>query len=241
MVSTTAKTDDSAAGSVDLGGSSYRPGPLGATGSVAGTIKLDGTPPPGPAKTTIDEPVCGTKSDSPVTVAPKTGALSNAIVWVADVKTGKPFPMDKRAELATQRCELEPRVQAVVLGATVNVFNDDKSLHRLVFTPIGTHDTLTVMPFFNTGQVVASELLSKSSGIVEVRCARHPWMRGYIAVFDHPYFAVTESDGSFKIDSLPPGTYRMMVWHEGMAKPVEQRVTVAANGTAKVNLGVQVR
>jgi hypothetical protein len=94
------------------------------------------------------------------------------------------------------------------------------------------------MEFFNVGQVVASERLAKEPGIVEVRCTQHPWTHGYIAVFDHPYFAVTDDDGSFKMDSLPPGTYKMMVWHEGMAKPVEQQVQVGPNGAAKVDLSV---
>lgn len=236
---TTAKTDDSAAGSVDLGSNSYRPGTLSAVGSVAGTVKLDGAPPPDTTRVTVDQAICGTKTDPELTVS-KGSAVSNAVVWIADVKTGKPLPVDKRAELSAQKCLLDPRVQAVVVGTTVNVFNDDRLLHRFVFIPLGTHDTLTVMPFFNVGQVVASERLAKTPQIVEIRCTRHPWTRGYIAVFDHPYFAVTDGDGNFKIDSLAPGTYKMMVWHEGMTQPAAQQVQVAANGTAKVDLAIHV-
>jgi hypothetical protein len=235
------EANQSAAGSVDLGGSLYRPGPLSAVGSVAGIIKLDGAAPPDPPPITIDQAVCGTSQENPVTVAPKTGTLSNAVVWIAGVSTGKPLPPDKRAELSTEKCILDPRVQGVVVGSTVNVFNDDRLLHKLVFTPIGSRDTLIVMPFFNTGQVVATDRLTKHASIVEVRCVQHPWMRGYLAVFDHPYFAVTDNDGSFKIDSLAPGSYRMMVWHEGMAKPIERQVQIAANGTAKVDLAVRVQ
>lgn len=158
------------------------------------------------------------------------------VVWIKDASTGKPFPVDKRADLSSDDCVLDPLVQAVVVGTTFNVFNDDKEIHRFVFTRAGTHDTLTVMPFFNSGQVVASERLAKVPGIVDVQCARHPWMHGYIAVFDQPYFAVTDERGRFAIDSLPPGSYTVLAWREGMASPSSQAVRVAANGTATIDL-----
>jgi hypothetical protein len=234
----TAKRGDSAAGTVDLGGAAYKPEPLTAVGSIAGTIKLDGPPRKDTVPVTLDQPVCGASAEGPVVATDK--GLSNAVVWIADMKTGKPLPISKRIDLSSEDCMLDPRVQAAVVGTTVNVTNDDKLLHKLVFMPIGTNDTLTKMPFFNNGQVVASELLAKKSGIVEARCALHPWTHAYIAVFDHPYFAVTGADGSFKIDSLPPGTYKMMVWHEGAAKPAEQQVVVAAGGAAKVDVAVKI-
>ena len=162
--------------------------------------------------------------------------LAGSVVWIADVKAGKAMPVEKRADLASEDCLLDPRVQAVVVGTTINVENDDKMLHKLVFTKLGTHDTLTVTPFFNAGQIVATERLAKTTGIVEVRCAQHPLTRAYVAVFDHPYFAVTDRNGTFKIDSLPPGTYKMMVWREGMVKPVEQQIQIAAGGMAKADL-----
>ena len=236
-VSSTPRTRDSSDGSVDLGGKGYTPAAMSRAGSLAGTITLEGNLIADSAQVTLDQPVCGTR----VRGAVETGAqrsLSNAIVWIADVKTGKPLPIEKRVELSSEDCTIDPRVQGAVVGSTVNVFNDDKLLHRLVFFRAGTNDTLVVMPFFNVGQVVASEKLAKASGIVEVRCTRHPWMRGYLAVFDHPYFAVTEKDGRFAIDSLPPGNYKLMVWHEGLAKPIERSVTVQPGATGKVDVAV---
>ena len=235
-----AKTDDSAAGTVDLGTGSYKPGSVSAPGNVTGMIKLDGVVPP-PPEVTTDQKVCGAKGDNPVETSAKTGGLGGVVVWIADVATGKQLPIEKRTSVSSEHCALDPRVQAVTVGTTVNVFNDDKLLHKLVFIRAGTHDTLTEMPFFNEGQVVASEKLAKESGIVEVRCIQHPWTRAYISVFDHPYFAVTEDDGTFKIDSLPPGKYTVNVWHEGMTKPAQQTVQIAANGTAKVDLSVKLQ
>lgn len=236
---TSAKTDDSAAGTVDLGGAPYKPEAIAAPGSVSGTITLTGGARTDTIPVTVDQPVCGKSVDGPVSATAK--GLSNSVVWIADVKTGKPLPEARRSDLSSEDCVLDPRVQAAVVGTTVNVTNDDKLLHKLIFTPIGTHDTLTVMPFFNNGQVVPSERLAKTPGIVEVRCALHPWTHAYIAVFDHPYFAVTGDDGSFKIDSLPPGSYKMMVWHEGAAQPVAQQIQVTANGSAKIDVALPLK
>lgn len=223
---------------MDLGGVTYTPGALAATGSVQGTITLAGGPRIDVVHVAIDSAFCGTTAEGAV-IATANG-LSNAVVWIAGITSGKALPVMRRIDLASEDCALDPRVQATVVGATVNVTNADKLLHKLVFTPIGTHDTLTVMPFFNNGQVVPSERLTKRSGIVEVRCAFHPWTRAYIAVFDHPYFAVTNANGAFTIDSLPPGSYRMMVWHEGAARPVEQQITVAANATARADVALTI-
>lgn len=230
----TPKAEQPSIGAIDLRAGSYRPGTLSAVGSVAGTIKFAGVPPADSVMITKDQQVCGPKTEGPIEATSK--GISNAVVWIADVKTGKPLPIEKRVELGSEDCVIDPRVLGVVVGTTVNVVNDDRLIHRLVFTR--GSKTLTVMPFFNTGQMVASELLAKTPGIVEVRCVQHPWTRGYIAVFNHPYFAVTDRNGGFKIDSLAPGTYRMMVWHEGMTKPVTQQLQVAANGTSKVELAI---
>jgi len=227
------KTGDSASGTVDLSTGSYKAAPLAAMGTLAGTVTVQGGAAVDSIAVEKQGEVCASRNRRNVTPTKPAG---ETVVWIADVKTGKSLPIEKRAELSSIDCVLEPPVQAVVVGTTVNVFNDDRSIHRLAFFRIGTHDT--VMPFFNLGQVVASERLAKQPGIVEVRCKQHLWTRGYIAVFDHPYFAVAEDDGSFKIDSLPPGNYRVMAWHPGLTKPVEQRVQVAANGTAKLTFSL---
>jgi hypothetical protein len=236
---TSAKTDDSAAGTVDLGGAPYTAEAVTAPGTVTGTISLTGAPRMDTVPVTVDQPVCGQSAAGPVSATAK--GLSNSVVWIADITKGKALPESRRIDLSSEDCGLDPRVQAAVVGTTVNVTNADRLLHKLIFTPIGTHDTLTMMPFFNTGQVVPSERLAKVPGIVEVTCVMHPWTRAYIAVFDHPYYAVTDDDGKFTIDSLPPGSYKMMVWHEGAAQPVEQQIQVAPNGSAKVDVALTIK
>ena len=234
-----ARINDSAAGAVDLASPAYKPSSLSAIGAVTGTIKLDGVAKVDTTPITIDQKVCGTRVPSSIDATP-TG-LGDVIVWIADAKAGKALPVERRIELSSEDCQLDPRVQATVSGSTVNVFNDDKALHKLVFLDAATGDTIQRMPFFNSGQVVASEKLAHAVGIVEVRCVQHPWSRAFIATFDHPYFAVTEKDGKFRIDSLPPGKYTLSVWHEGMKEPMSQPVQIGAGGEAKLDLAVKLQ
>lgn len=222
---TTAQKTGEASSTIDLGADAYKPGALTTSGGVKGTITLGASVVVDSMPITNDQSICGTSAHLSAEIGAKR-QLANALVWVAGVSTGKSLPVERRLEVASEDCEIDPRVQGTVEGAAVNVFNDDKVIHRLVFLRAGTNDTLVVTPFFNIGQVVATEKLAKEPGVVEVRCVQHAWTRGYVAVFDHPYFAVTEKDGRFSIGSLPPGSYRLMVWHEGMAKPREQAVTI---------------
>jgi plastocyanin len=224
---------DTARSTIALGlGAPYAVANLSSYGAVAGTLRVADSAAFGDsAAATVPECVPRGRRSVPLPVSRRFG---NTIVWIADAKSGKPLPIEKRAEISSDNCVLDPRVQAVTVGTTVNVINDDKVLHKLIFTKFGTHDTLVVAPFFNSGQIVATERLAKTPGMVEVKCVDHPWEHGYIAVFDHPYFAVTEDNGTFKIDSLPPGSYKVMIWREGLSKPVEQQVQVAAGGTAAI-------
>ena len=245
-----AKVDDSSSGEIDLRTVPYHVANLSAMGSVTGTIRsavdtvsadsastgADARPatPDTFTSSAPEAPDCVQKSIA--SIAAKARVFARSIVWIAGVNAGKPLPVDRRADLSSEHCLLDPNVQAVVVGTTMNVINDEKVLHKLVFTKLGTHDTLTITPFFNAGQMVASERLAKAAGIVEVRCTRHPWTRAYIAVFDHPYFAVTERLGNFKIDSLPPGSYKLMIWSPGDAKPVERQVQITAGGQTRIDV-----
>jgi hypothetical protein len=90
------------------------------------------------------------------------------------------------------------------------------------------------MPFTNDNELVASERLSKTPGIVEVRCAQHPQERAYIAVFDHPYFGVGTSGATLMLDSMPAGDYTVMTWREGMSAPSATPTKIAATGQTQV-------
>ena len=227
---------DSSGGTVALGiGSATAYRPTGAAGGeVAGIITLQGSPTDSVVAVGKDAKVCGDSAAVNET-ATNGSSLANVLVWVDDVSTGKPLPEVRRETLTIERCRFVPRIMAVVAKTTINVFSRDPLTHWPKFYREGGEEPIESIHTVDAGQVVPSEKIAAQPGIVEVRCAEHPFARAYIAVFDHPYFALTDDQGAFKIDGLPAGTYNVKVWRERLAKPMEQRVVVGPGGTAHLN------
>lgn len=215
---------------------------LGSIGAIEGTVEIDGEPPPDSVVTpTVDQEPCGTGFPDSSIVRRGT-ALGTAVVWLTDVKEGKTLPVERRTEIVNQDCRLVPRVQAVVVGTTVNVRNEDRLAHTTRFVRGGAGgDTLARIPLTDDGQVVPNEHLAAKSGLVAATCVQHPWTRGFIAVFESPYFAITDSSGGFRLDSIPPGTYHLRVWHERSTSTIERDVTVSASGISRVDVKVPLR
>ena len=233
---------ESSAGTVELGieKSAYKTGPVASGVQLTGQVAATGVLTDSMVAVARDQRVCG---DSALArqVTLDGSSLSNALVWVEGVATGKPLPEVRRSTVTIEKCSFDPKVTAIVAGSTVNVFSRDRASHHVRFyregkgTPVA--DLLTV----DAGQVVPSEHIAAEPGIVEARCEAHPWVRAYVAVFDHPYFAITDAKGAFAIDQLPAGTYTVKVWHEGMTQPAEQRVTLGAGGTGSVQMQVALK
>jgi carboxypeptidase family protein len=236
-----AKTAKSSAGVIALPSVPYKPVALSSVGAITGTIEIDGDAPADSIVTPPrDQEVCGTGyPDS--SVVRHGNLLANAVVWLTDVKQGKELPVERRTEIINEECRLTPRVQAVVAGTTVNVRNEDRLAHTTRFLLGGAGgDTLARIPLTDDGQVVPNEHIAAKAGLIAVTCAQHAWTRGFIAVIESPYFAVTDQSGTFRLDSIPPGRYHLRVWHERGA-PVEQDVDVTPEGTSKVAVKVKLR
>jgi hypothetical protein len=231
-----------AAGSIELRSEPYRPVTLGSFGAITGTVEIDGEIPGDSIVTpTVDREICGAAyPDS--SIVHQGNALANVVVWLADVKEGKALPIERRTEIVNEDCRLVPRLQAVVAGTTVNVRSEDRLAHTTRFVRGGAGgDTVAVIPLTDDGQVVPNEHIAAKAGLIAATCLQHPWTRGFIAAFESPYFALTEQSGTFRIDSVPPGTYRLVAWHERGQSQVEQQVTVSAGATSTVDLKVRLR
>jgi hypothetical protein len=214
---------------------------MAAVGTIMGSVWIDGDL-PGDTVVTVnmDEPICGSGFPNPALVHTDS-ALGNVLVWLTDVQEGKPLPIERRTELLNEHCQLTPRVQGVVVGTTVNVRSDDRLPHTTVLLRAGSTDTLARIPLTDDGQVVPNEKLATKPGMIEGRCVQHPWTRGYLGVFGHPYFAVTEAAGTFRMDSVPPGKYHLVAWHERGSDRIEKDVEVKAGESAEVALKVKLR
>lgn len=212
----------------------YRVVSVARSGAIIGKVTLASPP---PADSVFQPPadvaeLCGPTRRVEL-VDHRGELLENVVIWLADARSGKALPIERRYEITNTDCALEPRVQAAVVGGMINVRNADRSAHRTIFELGG--DTLATVRESEAGQVVPTEKALARRGLVEVVSGTYPWSRAWIRVFDHPYFAVTNRDGTFTIDSVPPGSYRLVAW-EARLGTREREVTVQAATDSRVDL-----
>ena len=212
----------------------YQSDPAVSGAAITGTITAPASLTAGsPIATGRDSTMCG-PSVADESVVRQGNGLGGVVVWLDDIRRGRPLPLERRLELESDKCRLMPRVQAGVVGSAVNVIAHDDFRQHLRFLAGGEHEPRATVLLGEYEQVIPTERPFAEPGLVLVRDADHAWPTAYLAVFDHPYFAVTAPNGTFRIDGVPPGRYRLKVWHE-RAKVVEQTVDVGAGG-ATVNL-----
>ena len=229
----------SAPGDVLLGAaaSGYTVANVAAPGSVTGSVTLKyALPPVAPTLTGRDSAICG-QSIPDESVQLQGMNLAGVVVWLDGVKSGKALGLERRLELESLHCKLTPRVQVAATGSSVNILGHDALRQHLRFTATGETAPRANILLGSGEQVIPTDLPFKSAGMIAVRDAEHPWTRAYIAVFEHPYFAVTGANGSFSIEGVPAGTYTLRTWHErtGLSS---QPVVVTASGEVKVTVAL---
>lgn len=203
----------------------YVPSAVPSDAAIGGTVMLAGDAPPRAViRPTMDQRVCGTELADP-TLSVRNGRLADVVVWLDDVRSGRALPLARRYDVAHSGCQLRPRVQAVLAGGTLNVRNLDPMPQRTRVTRDGSLEVVAIIEHTGFGQVVPDDRVLARPGLLELTSDMHPWSRGWIAVFDHPYFDVTTADGQFSLEGVPPGTYELVAWHERLGR-IERRVTV---------------
>ena len=201
-------------------------------GSIHGEISFAGTlPESNRIKVTKDQDYCGEFIPDETYLVGAAGTLKNVVVFL-DKAPATPAPWGKEHILENSGCRFVPRILAMMKGERLVTKNSDTKLH-IVHSYLDKRTVFNVSLPFRGHTLEVTRRIDKM-GILQVNCDTHAWMRGYIHVFDHPYFAVSEERGSFTIPDVPPGRYILKAWHE-MAGTQAREVTVPDQGKVKID------
>ncbi len=171
-------------------------------------------------------------------VDPKSKGIAGALVYLVKPSGANPGAVAAllkerpKAVLDQKGCEFFPYIQGIHQDQTLEIKSSDSVGHNVRYTPF-TNPPLNRMMAAGDSMDVKFEAERRP---IMVACDIHPWMRSYIAVFDHPFFAVSGKDGEFEIHGVPAGTQNLVVWQEkvGWINPGKAKgtpVVVAADAT----------
>lgn len=201
------------------------------SGFIVGTVG-GGAPRDTSITPTHDRGVCRPFTQS--LVPSRDGGVGNSVVWLVGVARGPKNDAPRRVRVLLDGCRLEPRVQRIATGGTAMITSRDAMMTRLQFLDVGANaPTRGTVLLSDAGQVVPTSDAARVPGLVQIRDDLHPWVRAYLAVSSHPFVAVTEADGRFRFDGIPPGRYVLMIWHERFGTR-QQRVKVDGNVETRV-------
>jgi len=212
---------------------------------ISGKVILKGTPPP---EITID-PIaadvnCGKLHTGPVTtrhyLVSKDGGLANVMVFIKSGLEGKNFPPPAGDVILDQTgCLYEPYVLGLMVNQKLKIRNSDGFMHNV-------HALAKTNAEFNFAQPtkgqVNEKIFNKPEFMIQFKCDVHGWMFAYVGVFEHPYFAVTDKDGNFKISGVPNGKYTLEAYHVKTHRGksgVTQEITVS--GDTKADFTIELK
>ena len=202
--------------------------PDDAQASLTGVVKFNGTAPK-PARIDMSaDPNCAKAHPTPATtedvVVGDNGGLANVVIYVSDGLTSHTFqPPQQPAVFEQKGCQYKPHVLAMQANQKLDVVNSDETTHNIHPNPNNNREWNMTQPH----GMPLEQTFTREEIAIPVKCNIHPWMRGYIAVFKHPYFVVSDKNGSFSLKDLPPGTYTITAWQEKLGT-LNQKITVGA-------------
>jgi plastocyanin len=203
------------------------------SGTIQGVVAYTDGDPDTPIKMDAD-PVCAGLHDSPVMtehVVTADGKLANVFIYIKSGLSGTYKAPAQAVLLDQQGCQYHPHILAAMVGEPFKIRNSDPTLHNI-------HALPTKNTEFNQGQpfqgMEMEHTFDMPEVMIRIKCDVHPWMNGYMAVMDNPFYAVSAPDGTFSIKNVPAGTYTLEAWHETLGTQTME-VTVGEGGTAEAD------
>jgi plastocyanin len=207
--------------------------PVGNEGNISGTIFFNGET-PAPRKMEMgDDPACQKLGEVLMDdVIVNNGKLQNVFIYV---KSGLPkfsFETPQTEVVLDQKdCKYVPRVLGIQTGQTLKITNSDPTDHNI--HPVPKNNTEWNQSQL-AGQGPITRKFMKEEILIPVKCNKHPWMLAWVGVLSHPFFAVSNAEGTFTIKGLPPGEYEIEAWHEKYGAKTT-KVTVKENSDTKAD------
>ncbi len=200
---------------------------------LSGRVTLKGKiPPPRKLSITKDVETCGAV-DTIQDIEGTDGGVANVVIEVKGVK-GDDWTFKKPADgyvLRQKDCQFKPNLVVIPVGEDISVFNDDPVGHN-----VNTGDWNQMQPAGKTPIVKPVE----SKAPTKIGCNIHSWMEAWIYPVQNPYFAVTDAKGNFKIEGVPPGKYRVNIWHAALGRKTA-RLTLESGKAAKLDHEYEVK
>jgi plastocyanin len=209
-------------------------------GAVVGGVVLKGTPPSEFVVKMDADAKCGSLHPEPVRsrnyLMDSQGGLANVFVYIkAGVGTRK-YPIRTEPILLDQKgCLYSPYVLGIQVGQTLVIQNSDDTSHNV-------HSISKKNPEFNLAQpskgMKTEKKFDKAEVFVKMKCDVHPWMFAFVGVVDHPYYAVTATDGIYKIAGLPDGEYTMEAVHPKAGVLGTQKIKIESQQGVRADFAV---
>lgn len=202
-------------------------------GTVSGRIRIDGTPPPRVTRTVnADRELCGdgTVVDREMIVDPVTAGVRYAVVTLTNDTAGHAAPAPVTRTVEQAKCEYYPFITVVPPGSRIVVKNADAGLHDVHVMPEDGAEPSRNHSLRADGRV---ELTFAEPDHVLLGCDLHYWARAWVIVDPAPFAAVTDAQGRYAFEGVPPGDWRLTVWHERLGTAVRD-IEVLESGPAAV-------
>jgi plastocyanin len=172
-----------------------------------------------------------------VTRDPAGTPVADAVAYVVALDSPpQVHPPDAPVEIVQKDQEFIPYVTPIVVGTRVAFPNKDNVQHHVYSVSAAKRFEI---PLY-IGEPAATIVFDRE-GPVTLGCNIHDWMVAYVLVLSTPYFAKTGADGTAGISGLPPGRYRLEVWHPRMAAKVGRELVVAQTGDSTQVVSVTLR
>ncbi len=229
-----AKTTDGDKGDNDKGAGGGAAA-AGGSGTITGKVDFTGTAPEMPKLKRDADPFCAkTEMIAETVVVNENKTLRNVLVRIKPGTVKGPAPT-AALDLKQEDCMYRPRVQGAMADQEITINNGDPTTHNVHAFDMRTGEGEESL--FNLAQPKGAASITKDANGYEVmkfKCDVHPWMTAFVVVSDHPYFATTGEDGTFKLEGVPAGKYTLEAWHEHYGMKTTE-VEVADKGSAEAS------